>query len=241
MDLIRFLSIYLVLSILAIFLSLVAYKTISRNPRNAFNQMFAATIITLILYIATNFILALITDPRKVGLVNTLAIVADYFIFLVLGFLLLSLLILYAPEKMLHRKTQALYLIIYASLSAIPFFIPDEKKKITISPEGVQSPPTYGFPTFIFYIFFFAIILTLTLIVSWQISIKITNPKIKRKFLFFIVGVLMLYYSPFAMAFANFVNTAEARQVYLFLSLLVVPGLYFVYYGIGKELSENTP
>ncbi len=238
-DLDRILFFYVIDPIIAVILLYVVYLILRRNPKNHFNQIFATSYISLVLSMVFNIILGNITDPNQMDLVNIIFLIPDYFMFLTMGFILLSVLLLCKPNQMLKRKNQLLFLIVYAGLAAIVFFIPDEDRGLTISSDSVQSPPTLGLPTFTFYMILFTTVSIATLIVSWCITRKLANPKIKRKFVFFIVGVVLLYCMLYGSAIANYLNTAEVRTLNLYISISVLPAIYFVYYGIGKELTQD--
>jgi len=230
-----FLLYYLTALIAAGILSIVVYKILKRNPKNRFNQIFSLSYISITVSILIDLILSSVADPAHENLVNFLFILVNMCLYTATGFILLSILILYGPKKVLENKNQILFVLIYAGLASIYFFIP-KPNAIRISPEGIQYAPKIYLPEFVFNLVFYTSSLSITMFFALKVLRDIKDPKVKKRFLLFIIGICVLYYFPFGIAISNYIDTEEIRWLHMNLTALSLSSVFLIYYGIGSNL-----
>jgi len=238
MDPTRFILIYIIHVSAAFLLLIIVYKVLKRNPKNRFNQIFSLFFFSNIISIVNNCFYAPISDPALEGLVSYLHLLSIYLLILSTGFILLCLFLMYYPEKMIQLKNQLIFILIYGGLVSIMFLIPNSAT-IEISADGNQGSPQWNFNLFLFIIIFSSVSLMLTFILSLKIYKQFENKAIRKKFILFIIGIIILFYNPYSIAIGHYLEPSVLRDFFLLSGIFSFPGFFLLYLGIGTEVQRT--
>ena len=226
-DLARLLLVYFMHSFILIILFYLVFKILKRN----YNR---SSLILSAYYIfpGLSFLLNLIYLPLSTT-------IAGYMIYFILAFLMLfgQIFIVIFIINLLYidinfwLKRQNLIISAYAIINLLVLIIPGS---ITFN-EGV---PAYSwvFLTFIYIIFTLG-----TVIPTITFSIKLFNTfedkTLKRKFKFFIIGVIGMCFAFYGLMLYNTWSDSIFRTIWSFLVFfIVIPSILLIYYGIGQNL-----
>jgi len=214
-------------SFILIIYSYLAFKILKRN----FNR---SSLILSAYYIlpGLSFLLNLIYLPLSTT-------IAGYIIYFILAFLMLfgQIFIVIFIINLLYidvnfwLKRQNLIISAYAIINLLVLIIPG---LITFN-EGVPAY-SWGFLTFIYIIFTLG-----TVIPTITFSIKLFNTfkdrTLKRKFKFFIIGVIGMCFAFYGLMLYNTWSDLIFRTIWSFLVFfIVIPSVLLIYYGIGQNL-----
>ncbi|TXT61422.1 MAG: conserved membrane protein of unknown function [Promethearchaeota archaeon] len=234
-DLFRFLQIYVIQGfLLAIFLYL-AYK-ILRYKKKRLNRVFSRFYISSSIGVLINFIYAPLQIQGFETVVLILNFLTNFFIVYSLTFFLIFLLILLRSEKFLTVRKELIIEIVYGIIFfSLIFFLPFGGVKIDASTnwKPVYSLPFYLYLTIILIIFMIIPILY----VSFKIYNDFTDELLKKKWQYFLFGIISLIVFMFGTFTANFLNIEAFRSAWSIIAgILVLLGSYLVYYGVGKQI-----
>jgi hypothetical protein len=230
LDIVRFTQIFIIQSIFSIFYFYMAAKILKRDTKRL-NLLLSMFYIVVATAVSVNMIYAIMTIEAVVHLLHFIT----YFLF-AYGqvFLLLFVLILIKSENIISDKIQYAILIVYALFLFILFFIPGG---ITIN-ESTNWKPVWNIPFSIYAGVVSTVFTTIpTLYFSTKIYHKFENEQLKRKWLFFMCGVIAYFFVNYGTLVSNTLNNTGFRTIWLVLSALTLPTTYLIYYGIGRALS----
>ncbi len=128
-------------------------------------------------------------------------------------------------------KRQNLFILTYAIINLLVLTIPG---LITFN-EGV---PAYSwvFLTFIYIIFTLGTVIP-TIIFSIKLFNTFEDRTLKRKFKFFIIGVIGMCFAFYGLMLYNTWSDSIFRTIWSFLVFfIVIPSILLIYYGIGQNL-----
>lgn len=232
LDFARIFTVYIAQGLVfAVFLIIVFL--ILRRDKKWLNWCFSGTYLSVSIGLFLNFIYAPLTDPNVVLIMYFFTI---FFIGYGLIFLVVFELILLKSEKIITRKKQLALLLIYAiALFGTIFFL----DFVQIN-EQTGWKPVYEAP---FYIYLMGIIICLsqvpTLYFAFQIHKRFEDPKLKKKWKYFIVGTFELISFMDLIFTANFINDPTFRTVIGVIGLIFsISGGYLMYYGVGKQIEK---
>jgi hypothetical protein len=176
-----------------------------------------------------NFVYALLPQP---SLVYILHFITYYLYCYAIVFLLLFVLILIKSEKTISLKIELIIMAIFAILLFAMWFIPGG---ITIdATTGWRPDWSWEFTIYAMAVCSGAIVPIIYY--SIQTYRKFDNPQLKKKWLFFILGCCEFFYLYYGTTISNALAILEFRMLWAYISLISVPGLIFIYFGVGKQL-----
>lgn len=235
-DLFRFIYIYIIFGFLIIYFLLIGVKIYKRDSDNYLSKILVCFYHLIATAFIVNLIYASLRDPAFQLLVNHLNILTIFLICFAMGFLLLFGLSLYFPVLMNSKKKISIFLSIYFIACLFLFLIPNGVQ-VPISNTGKQSFPiwNFAFSSYVFLIFFVS--LFLTIIFSIKTYKKFRTPLLAKRMRYFILGTLIMSYFGIAACIFNFLNIYFLRILNLIVSfILLFPGSFFLYIGIGEEI-----
>lgn len=236
MDLIRFITVYIVQGIMGVLYLYLGLKTLKRDTKRL-NVILGAFYITIAIGVFINWIYApLDNDP----IVLYLNFATNFCFFWGIGFLTVFNIILLKSEKVFTSMKQALYLIIYGVVLGGGMFvlihIPDAG--VTIDPE--KFTPIWSFPFFIYVVIIINIFATIpSIYFLMKVQKKFENEELKQKFRFFFIGVVEIIIFAHLLFTANVLNDPTIRLISAVIGfILVISAAYFLYIGVGRQISK---
>ena len=145
---------------------------------------------------------------------------------------MLFVLILLKSENVISLKIELSFLLIYAILLFILWFIPGG---ITID-ETTGWKPVWSWGFTIYAMIVCSGVIIPTIIFSIQTYRKFDNTQLRKKWLFFIIGCIEFFYLYYGTTISNGLANPGFRTLWAYISLISVPGLIFIYFGVGKQL-----
>ncbi len=241
MGLTRFLQVYIVQGIVAGWFLFLAYKILNRDKKRL-NLILSLSYITSAIGIFINFIYAPLTIESVVIVLYYFTLV---FLFMFGAFLLVFVMILIKSEKVITTDKQIIIILLYGIALACMVFVPEG----TLIPGGTTIPVEISAKTDwkpvwsdIFFIYFVSVLL-LELIPLLYYALKIyeqfEDEQIKKKWKFFVSGIIGIYTFGIGTLFSNTLNVQAFRTVWSLIGLvLVVISPYLIYYGVGKQIEK---
>jgi hypothetical protein len=232
LDLARILQIYVVQGLVGVFFLFLAYRILKRDIKRL-NIIFSCFYIIAAAGVFMNFIYAPLTIESTVLILYYITIFC--FLFSPI-FLLVLELILIKSEKVIDTKKQLIIIGIYGVLLICMIFIPNG---VTIN-ANTDWKPVWSVAYFLYTI----IILTIGAIVpglyySTIIYKNFEDPKLKKKWQYFIIGLCGLYVLVYGTLISNTLNIQAVRLIWTIISLiLVIFPPYLMYYGVGKQIEK---
>jgi hypothetical protein len=142
-------------------------------------------------------------------------------------------LLLWKSEKVITIKKQLIILGVYIALLSILFFIP----------EGVRiNENTYYRPQWnlLFFIYANCVWIGFAMIPTLYSSIKLhqvfEDPKIKKRWRIYLIGMIMIYIELFGVGVMILINDPFLRAVWNIYDVSVLIGAFFIYYGVVRQL-----
>jgi len=222
-----FIQVYIVQGSLFLFFLFMAYKILHRN-KSRVSIMLGLFYISVALGFSMNFIFTLFQNEFIVKILYFLTL---FFLFLGTIFLTLFTMMLNG-QIMLKVFHQNLIILIYSILLFLTFFIPNGLK----INESTDWHPVYSD----FFIISLLTILTVSFLPTLYFSIRnskmFQNPMLKRKWLFFIVGILLLYFFAYGTLIIYKFTLGNILLIWSIISLiLIIISALFIYYGIDNQ------
>jgi hypothetical protein len=225
----RIIQVYIGFGSIAAFFTFLGYKTL-RQEKKRLIITFSLFYFVAALGIFLNLIYAPLSDPDIVEILHYITI---YFVILAPIFLTVFCLIYLKGEDIFTTSKQLAVIIIYGVLDFLIIFIP----------EGVEiNADTGWYPHWSWFLFIYVISLlsVMSIIPSVYYSLKIykklEDERLKKKWKFFIIGIIELYGVLVGTFFTNTLNDPTFRIIWAPISLLLsITGSYFMYYGVAKK------
>ena len=208
----------------------LAYKVLKRN----FNRI---TLTLSFFYILPgfSFILNIIFLPLS----NTLIGFIIYFIALFLllfAFIFLEIFILNLIniDLNLTLKKQVIIILFYGIAIFLLLNIPGG---IRLN-EGTNWIPVFSWYFFIAICIFFTSVIYLPIIIfSIKLFYTFEDKKLRRKFKYFIIGMIGMFVVLIGAALYNTWNDPTFKLFWsILINVILIPSIYLIYYGIGKNL-----
>ncbi|MFX1394651.1 MAG: hypothetical protein ACFFAH_13910 [Promethearchaeota archaeon] len=231
LDTTRIIQVYVAQGIVfAIFLFL-GYKILKRGKKRL-NLMLSCSYLTVVIGFAINFIYAPLTDELIVLILYYMTL---FFLFLYPAFLLVFALILLYSEKVVTTPKQLSIILIYAGILFCMVFIPNG----VIINASTKWKPVWSLLFFIYVISIITIAVILALYFSLKIYREFEDDKLRKKWKYFIIGLIGIYIFTFGTLLSNTLNIQTVRTIWSYISLiLVIISPYLMYYGVGKQIGE---
>ncbi len=229
MDVARFIQIYIVQGIIGIIYLFISMKILKRNKVNL-NYILCGFYISISIGTILNIIYASVFNEVVVHLLHFIT----YFFFC-FGqiFLLIFILILTKSNKLITLRTQLILIITFGILLLGLWFIPNG----IIIDRTTDWKPVWSWE-FLFYSYFICTIFTFipSIYYSWKIYFKLQSRELRKKWIFFIIGLVSYYFLYYGTSLSNTLNNPEFRFIWSIISLFTIPTIYLIYYGVGREL-----
>ncbi len=237
MDLARFLTVYIAQGIgFAVFVYL-AIKILKRDTKRL-NIIFSLFFISAAAGLFINFIYAPLTNPNVVLIMNFFT---NFGIVFSVIFLLVFDLIILKSEKIITPKKQLMIIGGYgiAAFCMLFFlFIPGWGVQIDAT---TNWKPVWSLPFYFYVISIMTIMAFLpTVYYSFKIYNQFEDPLLKKKWKFFIIGMLALYMFSYCIFTSNFLNIDVVRTVMGGIGLILgIVGTNLMYYGVGRQIRKD--
>jgi uncharacterized protein YacL len=139
-------------------------------------------------------------------------------------------------EKVITPKKQAIYLIIYFVAELCSVFIPDG---VTIN-ASTEWKPVWSVAMFIYFV---SVILILGMLPSLYYSIQVykrfEDELIKKRWKYFIYGIIGIYIFVIGTLFSNTLNVQTFRTIWSLIALIfVIASPLLMYYGVGRQIEK---
>ena len=236
LDIARFVTIYIAQGIVFVIFLLIVYLILKRDKK-WLNWCFSGTYLSVCVGLFLNFIYAPLTDPNIVLILYFFTV---YFFGYGIIFLVVFEFIVLKSEKIITRKKQLTIFIAYAAvLFCMIFFLFIPNAGIKIDAETSWRPVYYA-P---FYIYFMAVQVIMgqgpAMYLSFQIYKRFEDPKLKKKWKFYIIGTIELIAFMDILFTANFLNDPTLRTIVGVLGLIFsISGGYLMYFGVGRQIEK---
>ncbi len=228
-DLSRIIQVFIGEGIVLAFCIFLSFK-ILRKDRTRMKIVFAELYICIAIGLILNLTYIVLTDQIIVKFLNFLT---NFSIFLAPIFLTNFCLIFFFTEEKFDMKKQVIFISAYAILLFCMIFIPDG---VTIDcSSGECTPPLWSIPFFL-YVFIALTAFTFVPIVYFSLKLlgKFEDEQLKKKWEFFILGLLCLYAFLYGSLFSN--TELFSNNIWAPIGLVcAIIGIYLVYYGVAKS------
>ncbi|MFX1523262.1 MAG: hypothetical protein ACFFCC_07160 [Promethearchaeota archaeon] len=229
MDVARFLQIYIIQGGFALFFLYMAIIVLKRGKKRS-NLYLSGFYLSTAIGGVLNIVYANIFIENIVYILHFIT----YYIFCYsLVFILLFTLILLNPVDKFDRRIQLLLLILFGLLLLGLLFIPN----------GIQiNQMTNWKPVWSPFFFLYSIIICSAILIiptsyySLKIYSKFKNQHLKKKWKYFLVGLVGYFFLFYGTSFSNTLNNDNFRFIWSMLSLPTIISLFLIYFGVGKQL-----
>jgi len=229
MDVARFIQIFLVQGFAGLFYLFIAYKILKRGTKGL-NRILSSFYICVAFAVIINVVYAFIFVEEVVYILH---VSTYYLLCFPLIFLLIFVLILLKSEEVFTPKFQLIIIIVFSILLLGLWLIPNG---VTIN-ESTNWKPDWS-EIYLLYSFtvcsLFAIFPTIYL--SIKLYRKFEYKELKKKLKYFLIGISGYFFLYFGTSISNTLNDPTFRLIWSLLSLPMLILLYFVYFGVAKNL-----
>ncbi len=229
MDFARFIQIYVVQGLFALFFLYMAYLVLKRGKK-AINLYLSSFYLSVTIGGVLNMIYANIFDPTIVFIMHFMT----YYLFCFsMVFILIFVLILIKPANQINFRLQLLILIIFGLLILGLLFIPNG----IIINATTNWKPNWSWVFFLYsFIICTIIIIFPTIYYSIKIYIKFESAYLKKKWKYFLIGIFAYFFLYYGTSLSNTLNHDTFRVIWSLISLPTLIALYLIYYGVGRQL-----
>ena len=228
MDLSRFIQVFLVQGLSGLFYFFIGFKII-RRERKGINIILSSYYFLVAIGALINIIYVNIFDET---LALALHFTTYYLFCLSLIFLFISVLILLKSDKIITFKKQISIILIFALLLIVLWFIPDG-----VGLNAVSWKPEWSWTFLIYSIVICSTIAIIpTLYISFKIYRSFQKDLLKKKWIFFLVGIIGYFYLYYGTSLSNTIADPTIRLIWSIISLPTLITIYFIYYGVAKQL-----
>ena len=234
MNLTRFFIVYIAQGLVFFICVFLAFKTIKRD-RKRLNLIFGLFYICIAFALFINFIYAPFEDAPFVLYLN---FITNYSLFLCPIFILIFNLILLKSEKVITPKKQTIIIVVYGAVMFGTFFLLfGVNTGVEIGAAPTFSPVWFP-PFYIYAMIAFNFAWAVAIYLAVQIYRKFEDEQLKKKWKFWVIGILELLLFGDGNFTMNLLNIDILRTLWGIVGLiLVITGSYLLYYGVGKQLS----
>lgn len=232
---IRFITIYVAQGLICAWFSYLAYRILKRD-RKRLNLIFSGFYISAAVGIIVNFIYGPIANLDVVLVLNYLTNFGSFYAPI---FFVVFNLILLKSEKIITTTKQLMIFIGYGLyiFCMIFFVLAGSGWGVTFN---VDWAPVWYLPFFL-YMFLGVTIFTIVplLYLSFQIYNKFEDEQLKKKWKFFIFGVIALIIFMYTIFFSNYLNDPTVRLLIGPIGIILAAiGGYMMYSGVGRQLEK---
>ena len=229
MDFARFVQIYIIQGLFALFFLYMAFRALRRGTKRL-NIYLSSFYLSVTIGGIINMIYATIFDPTIVFIMHFIT----YYLFCFsMVFLLIFVLILIKPGKQIKFEIQLFILIIFGLLILSLLLIPNG---IKIN-DSTNWKPDWSLNFFIYSMVVCSIMVIIpTVYYSLKIYIKFENEYLKKKWKYFLIGIYAYFFLYYGTSISNTLNNDSFRFIWSLISLPTLISLYLIYYGVGRQL-----
>jgi len=229
MDFARFVQIYIVQGLFALFFLYMAYLVLKRG-RKTLNLYIGSFYLSTTIGGIINMIYATIFNETIVFIMHFLT----YFLFCFsMIFILIFVLILVKPAKQIKFNLQLLILIIFGLLIMGLLLIPNG---IIINASTNWKPDWNWYFLIYSVITCTSIVIIPTIFYSIKIYRKFESEYLKKKWKYFLIGISAYFFLYYGTSLSNTLNDDTFRFIWSLISLPTLIALYLIYYGVGRQL-----
>ena len=229
MDFARFIQIFVVQGLFALFFLFMAYIVLKRG-RKRINLYLSSFYIFTTVGGIINIVYANIFNET---VVYAMHFITYYLVCFSMVFLLIFVLILIKPADHTTLKFQYLILIISGLLVLGLLFIPNG---IIINETTNWKPDWSEFFLVYSVVVCSCIFIIPTTYYSIKLYKKFENEYLKRKWKYFIIGISAYFFLYYGTSISNTLNNDTFRLVWSIISLPTLISLYLIYYGVVQQL-----
>lgn len=234
MDMARILQVYVAQGAVFVFF-LILVSLILKRGRQRLNLIFSGSYITVAIGLIINFIYAPITHPQLELTVLILYYMTLFFLFLYPAFLLCFVLILLKSEKIITTSKQIIIILVYAVILSCMVFIPNG----VVINASTDWKPVWSWFLFIYVMGVVTLGEVLSFYFAFKIYKKFEEEQIRKKWRYFLMGLIGLYIFAFGTLFSNALNIQTFRTIWSIISLiLVIISPISIYLGVGKQIGD---
>ena len=229
MDIARFIQIFLVQGLAGLFYLFIACKILKRETKGL-NLILSSFYICVAFAVILNVVYAFIFVEEVVYILH----ITTYFLLCFpLIFLLVFVLILVKSEEVFTPKLQLILIVCFAVLLIGLWLIPNG---VTIN-ENTNWKPDWSL-MFLLYSITVCSLFAIFPTIYFSISLyrKFEYKELKKKLKFFLIGISSYFFLYFGTSISNTLNDPIFRIIWSLLSLPMLVSLYFVYFGVAKNL-----
>jgi hypothetical protein len=232
LDLARIIQVYLVQGLIGIFFLYLSYLILKRDKKRL-NIIFSCFYIIAAVGVFINFIYAPLTIEAVVLVLYYITIFC--FVFSPI-FILVTELILLKSEKIIDTKKQVLIILIYGIVLSGMIFIPNG---VTIN-ASTDWKPVWSFPYYLFVVIVLSIGAVIpALYFSIQIYNQFQDELLRKKWGYFIIGIVGLFILVYGTLISNLLNIQAFRLLWSIISLILITITpYLIYYSVGKQIEK---
>jgi len=228
-DIPRFIQVFIVQGFFGLFFLFMAYKILRREAKGI-NLILSGFYLFTGVGVIINIIYVNIYIESVVWVLH---FITYFLLCLSLIFLLLFVLVLSKSEQVINLKIQLLLILIFSILILILLFIPDG---IKIN-ETTNWKPDWSIPFLIYsYIVCSSVAIGPSIFYALKIFQKIEHKKLKKKWKYFMIGISAYYFLYYGTSLSNTLADPTFRLIWSVISLPTLITLYFIYYGVAKQL-----
>ena len=228
MDIARFIQIFMVQGLAGLFYLFIAYKILKRE-RKGLNLILSSFYICVAFAVIINVIYAFIFVEE---IVYILHVTTYYLLCFPLIFLLVFVLILLKSEDVFTPKFQLILIIVFGILLVGLWLIPNG---VTIN-ESTNWKPDWSLIYLLYSLIVCSFAIFPTIFVSIKLYRKFEYKGLKKKLKYFLIGINGYFFLYFGTSISNTLNDPTFRIIWSLLSLPMLVSLYFVYFGVAKNL-----
>jgi hypothetical protein len=229
MDLSRFLQVFVVQGFIGFFFLFIGLKVLKRETKglnlilSLFYFLSALGVIINIIYV----------NIFVEDIVRFLHFLTYFTLCLSLIFLLLFVLLLYKSDRIITLKVQLAILMIFSGFLISMWFIPGG---IVIN-ETTSWKPDWSWPFFIYSVIVCSSLAIIpTIYFSFKIYSSFKHDILKKRWKYFIIGILVYFFLYYGTSLSNTLADPTFRLIWSLISLISLVSLYFIFYGVAKQL-----
>jgi len=234
---IRVITIYGAQGLVFAWFAYLAYRILKRD-RKRLNLIFSGFYLSVVVGTIFNFIYGPIANEQVVLILNYFT---NFGAFYAPIFFVVFNLILLKSEKIINPTKQILIFTGYSiyMFCMIFFVLAGEGWGVTLN-ATTDWTPVWHLPFFL-YVFLGVTILTIIplLYLSFQIYKKFEDEQLKKKWKYFIFGIIAFIIFMYTIFFSNFLNNSTVRTFIGPIGVvLALIGGYMMYTGVGRQLEK---
>ncbi len=228
-DLPRFIQIFIVQGLIGIIYLYMAYRILKREAKGL-NLILSGFYVCGGTGVIINIIYAFIFQEIIVTILHFFT----YFVLcLSLVFLMVFVLIVAKSEAKINKHVQRILILSFGILLLGLLFIPNG---ITIN-SSTEWKPVWSILFFIYSIILCSLFAIFpTIYYSLRLYNKFEHQELKKRWKYFIIGIFAYFFLYYGTSISNTLANPTFRLVWSLISLPTLISLYFIYYGVVKQI-----